>query len=111
MLENLFKKGHRFIRASQEEDCETLLTEGGDKEEIQQSNSSRPSVYKLCLLLLWCLSLVIALVIGLWIGSGHLADVDRICTQQISQYCTKHPFKEVSEWYVLTHNQHPYWKT
>lgn len=93
MLENLFNKDHRFNRASQAEDCETLLIEDKDNEEVQQSNTSRQSLPTLCLLLLWCSSLIIAVIIGVWIGSGHFADVNRLCTEHISQYCTKQPLR------------------
>lgn len=93
MLKNLFKMGQQFTRASQAEDCETLLAEGKD-EEIQQSKTSRQPVPTLCLLLLWCLSLAVAVVIGVWIGSGHFADADRLCTKHISQYCTKPPLRK-----------------
>jgi hypothetical protein len=31
-----------------------------------------------------------------WIGSGHFADVNGLCTKHISQYCTKQPFKKVN---------------
>jgi hypothetical protein len=96
MLKSLFNKGHRFTRASQAEDCETLLTEGTDKEEVEKSNTSPQSGPKLGLFLLWCLSLAIAFVTGMWIGSDHLADIDRLCTKHISQYCTKRPFKNVT---------------
>jgi hypothetical protein len=96
MLENLFNKDQRFNRASQAEDCETLLTEDRDNEEVQQSNISRQSLPTLCLLVLWCFSLTIAVIIGVWIGNGHFADVNRLCTKHISQYCTKQPFKKVN---------------
>jgi len=93
MLGNFFSKGKHFGRVSQEEDCETLLREDKDAEQLREPNNSRKSVPKLCLSLLWCLSLAVAVIIGVWIGGGHFADVDRSCTKHISQYCTKHPIK------------------
>jgi hypothetical protein len=96
MLEHLFNKRQPFGRASQVEDCETLLTEGKDAEDLEQSNILKRSISKLCLSLLWFLSLAVAVVFGAWIGSGHFADVDRLCTKHISQYCTNHPIKNVN---------------
>jgi hypothetical protein len=93
MLEHLFNKGRRFSSASQAEDYETLLTEDKDAEELQQPNNSGKSVPKLFLSLLWFLSLAVAVFTGVWIGSRYFADVDRLCTKHISQYCTKHPVK------------------
>jgi len=95
MLKNLFEKDYQFTRASQAEDCETLLTDVSGKEEVEKSNASPQLVPKLGPFLLWCLSIAIAVVTGVWIGSGHLADADRFCTKHISQYCTKCHFKKL----------------
>jgi hypothetical protein len=87
MLENFFTRGQRFSRASQSEDCETLLTVEKEADGLQDRDNSRKSIPKLCLVLLWLLSLAAAVVVGMWIGSGHFADADKLCTEHISQYC------------------------
>jgi len=89
MLEQFFTRGKQLSRASQlEEDCETLLKEEKDAEGSRQHKYSRKYIPNMCLVLLWILSLAIAVVVGVWIGSGYLADADRLCTKHISQYCT-----------------------
>jgi len=87
MLENFFTKGQRFSRTSQSEDCETLITIGKEADGLQDRDNSRKPIPKLCLVLLWFLSLAVAVVVGVWIGSGHFADTDKLCTEHISHYC------------------------
>jgi hypothetical protein len=96
MLENFFTKGQRFSRTSQSEDCETLLTIGKEVEGLQDRDISRKSIPKLCLVLLWFLSLAVAVVVGVWIGSGNFSDADRLCTEHISQYCASRLMKYVN---------------
>jgi hypothetical protein len=93
MLENFFTKGQRFSRTSQSEDCETLLTIGKEADGLQDRDNSRKPIPKHCLVLLWFLSLAVAVVVGVWIGSGHFADVDKLCTEHISQYCASRLMK------------------
>lgn len=84
------KKNIKFKQVPESEDCESLISQAGDKAERLEA-VPRKILWHVVTFILFLVAFASTLFLGAWLGSRSFGDEDERCLSRVSQYCKSPP--------------------